>query len=303
MRPSTARLILLLISLLLSGCGYLKQRPAELTSGKVAQRFSTLLASARLVEIAQPSHDLVWRSNLSVLPYAEIHADRVHVHNIRDTYYRSEDDYDVRHFDAVILLDDIRSIDFIVVPFKNAPSLAHTMISFGLKDGQQIGFSVEARLEKDERFDPFEGAINHYELIAVVATERDLIGLRTSIRGDDTYLYRTTAQPPLAQEIFVAAMTRINQIAKTPEFYDTLNNNCTTNILNLVNKLKPGFIQQDVRVLLPGHSDKLLYDQGFIQAWGPFEQVKQASRINLQSNLNYGSAEFSRAIRNLSAKE
>jgi hypothetical protein len=135
--------------------------------------------------------------------------------------------------------------------------------------------------------------------MGVVATERDLIGLRTNIRQDDVYLYRTTAQPELAREIFLAAMARINQIAKTPEFYDTLNNNCTTNIFELVEKLKPGFVREDIRLWLPGHSDKLLFDQGFIQAWGPFEQVKQASRINLQANLNYGSAEFSRAIRNL----
>ena len=75
-----------------------------------------------------------------MLPYAEIRSDRVRLFNIRNCNYRTETDFDVRHFDREILLSDVRTIDFIVVPFKETPLLAHTMLSFGMADGEQIVF-------------------------------------------------------------------------------------------------------------------------------------------------------------------
>lgn len=258
-------------------------------------RLSALGVSARVRP--QPSHDRVWRQNLMVLPYAEIESDKVLLRNIRDCHYRTEDDYDVRHFDRVVRLDDLQSLDFIVVPFQATPSLAHTMLSFGLSDGQYLVFSVEARLEQNESYHPVEGAINGYELMWVVGTERDLIGLRTEVRKADVYLYRTRATPQQVRKIFLAAVARVNQIARQPEFYDTIRNNCTTNIVALANQLQPGTIPEDIRVLLPGHSDKLLYDQGLLAVNGPFPIIKEASRINPMAKIHHGSADFSQAIR------
>ncbi len=246
-----------------------------------------------------PSHQRLWRPDLMVLPHAEISGDRVVLHNIRDCEFRTEEDYDVRHFDRQILLNDVRTIDFIVVPFKETPLLAHTMLSFGLADGQYIVFSVEARLEQGEQYTPLGGSMNHYELMWVVGTERDLIRLRTSVRDVDVYLYRTKVPPAQVQQVFLAAVGRVNQIARQPEFYDTLANNCTTNIVDMANRLRPGSIPSDIRVVLPGHSDRLAYDLGLLAVDGPFEQIKQASKINVAARLHADSPNFSAAIRGL----
>ncbi len=300
--PMLSRTILIICLLFLSGCSPLSRSAAERAAtdagedGAPTSGFPRIQSvSARLIR--SPSHDRMWRQNLMVLPYAEILSDRVKLHNIRDCHYRTEDDYDVRHFDREVWLADIQTLDFIVVPFKSTPSLAHTMLSFGLSDGQYIVFSVEARFEKNESYHPIQGAVKGYELIWVVGTERDLIALRTEIRRADVYLYRTRATPEQVRNVFVAAVARVNQIAREPEFYNTLRNNCTTNIVDLINELQPGTIPEDIRVLLPGHSDKFLYDQGLLAISGPFPAIKQASRINTVAGLHYGSAEFSQAIR------
>ena len=299
------------LGLVLAGCGSLLPLKSEtstsshlpyMDSGSTSQSSGTggvksIFASARLSAPAQPSHKRLWKPNLSVLPFAEIDSNRVIVRNVRDTVYRTESDCDVRHIDMVVPLDSLQTVDFIVVPFRNAPSLAHTMISFGLSSGQHIAFSVEARLEIDESYSPIDGALKRYELMWVVATERDAIGLRTTIRGDDVFLYRTRAQPEQARQVFLAAVARVNEIHRSPEFYDTLRNNCTTNIVNMINQLRPGTIQEDIRLLLPGHSDRMLYDQGLIIANGSFEGMRQASRINMAAHVHFGSADFSRAIR------
>lgn len=243
------------------------------------------------------SHRRNWRPDLMVLPHAEFEADRVRLFNIRDCEYRSEEDYDVRHFDRQVVFSDVQSIDFIVVPFKETPAIAHTMLSFGLADGEHIVFSVEARLEQGEVYSALPSATKQYELMWVVGTERDLIRLRTEVRDVDVYLYRLNVSPAQAQRAFMAAVARVNEIARQPEFYDLLTNNCTTNIVDMVNSLRPGYIPQDIRVVLPGHSDRLAYDLGLLAAKGPFEEIKAAARVNLKAKLHSDSKNFSAMIR------
>jgi hypothetical protein len=92
-------------------------------------------------------------------------------------------------------------------------------------------------------------------------------------------------------------MHRVNKLANEPEFYDTLTNNCTTNIRAHVNHLKPDEIPYDSRVLLPGHSDKLAYDLGLIERHGSFEETKLRARVNYQAYLHRDDPNFSQAIR------
>jgi hypothetical protein len=284
--------------LLGGGCSSLLSRPpSEEPSQLVAGRLGKLAQRVRLPEKKRPTHHKLWRPDLAVLPYAEIFSDRVHLYNIRDCEYRTDQDYDVRHLDREVQLADVRTVDFIVVPFTNAPIIAHTMLSFGLADGEHIVFSVEARLESHENYELMAGTNKEYELMWVVGTERDLIRLRTEVRNVDVYLYPTRATPQQVQKVFLAAVARVNQIARQPEFYDLISNNCTTNIVDLINQLRPGSIPEDIRVVLPGHSDRLAYDLGLLAAEGPFEQIKAASKINLVAKLNAHNANFSRAIR------
>ncbi len=282
-------------SLLSVGCNRVVNRTPDVANTSLASFKAAVKAAT--TDPRKPTHNRLWRADLAVLPFAEIENDYVVLHNIRDCEYRTEEDYDVRHFDRKIPLADIRTIDFIVVPFKNTPALAHTMLSFGLAGGEQVVFSVEARLEKNEGYSAVASANKEFELMWVVGTERDLIRLRTEVRNVDVYLYETVATPEMAQKAFLAAVARVNAIARTPEFYDLLTNNCTTNIVDLVNNLRPGAIPNDIRVVLPGHSDSMAYDLGLLAMPGTFEQVKSASKINLAAQLNRDSMQFSQAIR------
>ncbi len=301
MRILPLQFVLLATSLGICGCSALvsSKQSEKIASNGDESRLGRLVAKLGIPGKKKPSHDHLWRPDLAVLPYAEIEHDRVRLFNIRDCEYRSEEDYDVRHFDRQIMLADVRSVDFIVVPFVNAPLIAHTMLSFGLADGEQVVFSVEARLEPGENYALMAGGNNQYELMWIVGTERDLIRLRTEVRNVDVYLYPTKASPEQVQKVFLAAVARVNQIARQPEFYDVVSNNCTTNIVDLVNQLRPGSVPDDIRVLLPGHSDRLAYELGLLAAQGPFDQIKAASKINLAAHLNANSPHFSQAIRGL----
>jgi hypothetical protein len=131
----------------------------------------------------------------------------------------------------------------------------------------------------------------------IVGDERDMILLRTKVRQVDVHLYRGRAEPQQVQDLLVDMLARVNKLQREPEYYDTLTNNCTTNLVQHVNKLRPGRIPHDWRVLLPGHSDRLAYELGLLQIQGPFEAARSAAKINDLAIAFANDPEFSKRIR------
>jgi Domain of unknown function (DUF4105) len=264
-----------------------------------------------------------WRPDLAVLPYADIERDletpslnprggifaepddamdvmdNLHIvlHNVRNCRYRTEEDYDVRHYDLEFDLHEVEGVDFIIVPFKGNRLLAHTMLSFRLRDGQRFVVSVEARLEQGETYTTVSGPGKKFELMYLIADERDMIPLRTEIRQVDVHIYPGKATPGQTQRLLVDILERTNKLAREPEFYDILKNNCTTNLVDHVNKLRPGAIPFDWRVVLPGHSDSLAYELGLLDIEGRFDVAQKTSKINSIALLYKNDPAFSDRIR------
>lgn len=245
----------------------------------------------------QPSNDRNWSPELSVLPTAEFDGSSVRIKNIRNCNYLSDDNFVVDHYDRTIQADDIQSVDFIVVPFKNAKALAHTMLSFGLRDGSYLGVSVEIRSEKNESYKPFLGISNQYEIMYVVADEKDLIRVRTRHRDADVYVYPTVATPQQARELFANVMQRVNKLAAQPEFYHTIRNNCTTNLASHVNNLKSEKVPFTWQVLLPGFSAKYAYDLGLLDNRIPFADLELIAHVNELAERHFDDPNFSQRIR------
>lgn len=232
------------------------------------------------------------------LTTAEFHPDRtVTIKNIRNCQYLTETDYVVDYYDRVIHLDDIRSVDFIMVPFKNMPAVAHTMLSFGFADDSYLCVSAEIRKEVGEDYSPMLGISNQFELIYLVADERDLVRLRTHHRNVDVYIYPTVAQPRDAQTLFIDVFQRVNQLAAKPEFYHTFTNNCTTNLVSHANRLLPGRVPFGWKVLLPGYSDRYAYELGLLDNRLPFDELKALAHVNGAVDRYFDDANFSLAIR------
>ena len=248
-----------------------------------------------------PSNFRDWTPEQAVVPTVRFQGNEVTVRNVRNCKYFANDVYMVDYYDKTIDLNHVRGVDYIVVPFDGMPALAHVMLSFQLEgaDGKpdHVAVSVETRKEKNEKYNPVKGSINQYELIYVVADERDVIQFRTVYNGEHVYLYRTTASPEAARDLLVDVLTRVNQIAKNPEFYDTLTNNCTSNIVRHVNRIRPNRINADYRSLLPGYSDQLAYDDGLIEKRGTFAETKEHAYVNPLAQRYAGREDFSELIR------
>ena len=245
-----------------------------------------------------PSNDRDWVLNERVLPYAEFAGDSVRVHNIRNTIYRTGDDYTPAYGEKTFDLTRLRSVWFAVSPFADFAGGAHTFLSFGF-DGppEYVAISVEARKERGESYSPWKGLLRGYELMYVVADERDVIRLRTNFRRDDVFLYPIKTTPARIRALFAAMLERANELRAVPEFYNTLTQNCTNTIAQHVNSLSPRRIPFSLKVVFPGYADRLAYDLGLIDTDLPYDSIRPRFRVNERA-LRYGdSPDFSVRIR------
>jgi hypothetical protein len=263
--------------------------------------FALSLGCRSAEKVLAPSNFRDWTAEQAVLATAETHGNRVTIHNVRNCQYFAADTYLVDYYDKSFNLSDVRRVDFLMVPFESMPAVAHTLLSFEIArpDGKSdhLAVSVEVRKEKHEDYNPVKGSARQYELMYVVADERDVIRQRTNFRHENVYLYRTTATPETSQQLLADILGRVNDLARKPEFYDTLTNNCTTNIVRHIDRVRPNRISYDVRMLLPGYSDELAFNQGLIVPYGTFEQTKERAYINPLAERFADREDFSELIR------
>ncbi|NIP60972.1 MAG: DUF4105 domain-containing protein [Gemmatimonadetes bacterium] len=249
--------------------------------------------------VQRPSDDREWQPNMAVLPWAEFTDSLVRVHNVRNTEYRSVTDYTPRYDDRVYDLRDLDAVWFVVEPFAEWHGVAHTFLTFGFGDRQFVSISVEARKERGEEYNALKGLFRRYELMYVVADERDAIGLRVGVRGNDVFLYPMRAPVKRIRDVFVSMLERANALREAPRFYNTLTENCTNTLAEHVNALVPGRIPFSYRLFLPGYSDELAYDLGLIDTDLPFEEARRRFRIDPRGAADRDAEDFSLRIREL----
>ncbi|MFA6158636.1 MAG: DUF4105 domain-containing protein [Candidatus Paceibacterota bacterium] len=245
----------------------------------------------------RPDNDRDWSVDQAILPSAEFNGDLVTVRNIRNFSYASTTSYTPAYYDKTFNLNDIESLWYVVEPFSKGGNLAHTFLSFGFKGDHYVSISVEIRKEKGESFSPLKGLFRQYEIMYVVADEKDVIKLRTNYRNDKVFLYPIRATTQATRDIFVDMLNRANALTTKPEFYNTLTNTCTTNIMTHVNKVIPHEIPFNITILVPGQSDHFAYDLGLINTDLTFAEARKRFQINDRAMKYANDPEFSKIIR------
>jgi hypothetical protein len=242
-----------------------------------------------------PSHDRNWRPEVAVMPRAIIDGDRVRLTGVRNFDYRSRNDFTVRHEEREVQLSHLVAIDFYVSYFMEGP-VGHTFLSFIFDNAPPLSISIETRPEVGEGFAPVASMFKQFELIYVVGSERDLVGVRTNHRREPTYLYRLNTSADDARRLFLIYLARINELADRPEFYHLLSNSCTINIVRYANAAgREGRL--DIRHILNGLADSYLYRSGRIDTMLPFEELRRRSLINEVAQAADGASDFSERIR------
>ena len=243
----------------------------------------------------QPSNDRIWADDVARMMTGTVDGQQITLHNVRNFDWRSDIDYtqrwETRHFD----LDRLESVDMIM-SYWSGPSIAHMLVSFGFGDAGQVAFSVEIRPEKGEAFSEIGGFFDEFELSIVAADERDVIRVRTNVRGEDDYLYRLNLPKQALRELFVAYVDEANELAVTPRFYNTVTANCTTLVYHMMKQIV-GHLPWNFRLLLTGYLPRYVYRLGGLAPHYSFEELRSRGRITARAKSADRSETFSVAIR------
>jgi hypothetical protein len=172
------------------------------------------------------------------------------------------------------------------------------MLSFGFGGRDYLAVSIETRKEKGERYSTLAGFFRQYELVYVVADERDVIGLRTSYREprEDVYVYRVRAPRANARRVFLDYVNAMNELRARPQHYNTLTTNCTTGVL-LHSRVNPESPPLSWKVLLSGYVPEYLYGLDRLDRSRPFSELQRISRVNDRATAAGRDPAFSQRIR------
>ncbi len=130
----------------------------------------------------------------------------------------------------------------------------------------------------------------------MVADERDVVRLRTNVRGEDVYVYRLDVSPADARRFLLRYLQEINELRDRPQWYNALTENCTTAIMRLAGA-DARRSWWSWRLIVNGYFDELAYDLGAIDRSLPFAVLKAKSHINDRAKAAHDDPRFSVRIR------
>jgi hypothetical protein len=243
----------------------------------------------------KPSNDCAWQPDVAQQAWAGVQGDEVTFHNVRNCDYRTETDYTPHWETRTVRVSQITGID-LAVDYWGSPWIAHPIVSFQFADAPPLCFSIETRKKVGQAYSTIGGLYRQFELIYIVADERDVIRVRTNYRKEDIYLYHTTISQARARERFLEYIHSLNALRNKPRWYNAITTNCTTSIRTQhpPNERLPW----DWRILLNGKADEMLYqDHAFATGGLSFTELKQRSLINERARAADQDPNFSRIIR------
>ncbi len=258
--------------------------------------FAAILAWFILIE---PSNDRVWSPEMAQLLTYTRDGDAITVKNVRNFNWTGPHTADEKWETRSYLLSELESVDVLSLYWKG-PRVAHTYFSFVWANGEALSLSVEIRKEVDEDYSPVAGFFKAYELSILAGDERDFYGWRIHFPKEDLQRFRTRATTEEAGKLLITLLDAANELAAEPEFYNTLTENCTTEVWMLTDALDLGK-PLDWRMFASGYLADFLYDLKILDQTHPFAELRErghampAVRKAMADGLT--GAAFSRAIR------
>lgn len=204
-------------------------------------------------------------------------SDRFQVRDVRNFRYRGVGKPLSAWDDRLFRLSEASQTD-LVLSYWGGNAIAHVFLSFGFSNGEWLAISIETRRRQNQPWSAFGGFLHNYPVVYVVADERDLIGVRSDVRRERVWIYELTLTQEQRQRLLRDYLQRIQQVNAHPEWYNTLFNNCTTNILRHGRAVSSA-VKYDWRILLSGYADRYCYRMGLLDTRLPFKRLRQNSRL------------------------
>ena len=249
----------------------------------------------------RPSNDRDWQPEFAQTGYVDVNDDALTFHNVRNFDYVDDGSktgiVTERWETRTHHLSKLKGVDLHIDAF-GGKLMAHPMLSFDFGDEGHLAISIETRREKHESFSALGGIYKMFELQYIFGDEADLVRVRSNIRDEPMYIYRTTSTPEHARELLLECIKTQNRLKDHPYWYNAVTANCTTSYRaqTPANKRYPF----DWRLLVNGQMDKMIYEKEAFETGGlSFEDLRKQAFINetTQAHPKATGKSFSQVIR------
>lgn len=251
------------------------------------------LAAGLLVYMssATPRLDRDWTENLAVMPKVTIDGDSFALDPVMDWTYTADGPAQKNVTTFAGRISEVKNIWFMVEPQPGQPYAAHTLLLFEFPDDRIVALTVEARLEKNERYDATLGMLNRYELAYMWNTAKEVLERRAVYLDKDIYIYPLALSAEQKPAFLRGLLERTIDIQTHPRFYNTLTSNCTNELA------KAARLSWHPSWILTGYSPQRLYDLKMIP--GPtFQAARELAfiRNELRAWNDLPSRDFDRTL-------
>lgn len=240
-----------------------------------------------------------WKADVANIASGSVAGDLVTVKNVRNTRYGAPGtDYQVVWETRTFDLSKLKRLWFIVEPFMpKVPAIAHTFLSFEFED-DAVCVSVEARTQVGQKYSVIKGMFNAFAVSYLFGDERDFILRRTNYLQHTLYMYPLITPPTEIRSLFLDMLATANALVTQPRFYNSVADNCTSSLKVQANRVRPGSFPPFMWAqVLPGRTDYVLYDKGWLATDVPKSALRHSYDIGTRARALKPDASFSKLLR------
>lgn len=243
----------------------------------------------------KPPSDGNWSPDVARQVTGRIEGDLLTLSNVREFDWREPEDvapfWTTRTYD----LTQLKSVDMFL-SYWAGPEMAHLILSFGFEGDQYLAWSVEVRREIDGGFSPIADFFKGNTLVIVAASEADVVGVRSNIRGEDVQLFRLRPSKDVARALLEEYVQDANDLAQTPVWFNSVTTNCTTVVLKMMKAVGNG-VPFDWRLIVNGYLPDYGYDRGTLNTDYPLAELRRLGQIAPRAREAGLGPQFSAVIR------